>query len=130
MKTRDQHPGADDPTNTVRLDDSYRVRIMGGSESVDSTRAARPDVAMPSSSTGSVPLQDQYRDAESALDRVLTEFKTAAAAVIDRIKAGDCLPKAELDREWTARIDLIKARKLVERLDRKRNAIAAQKRAR
>ena len=42
--------------------------------------------------------------------------KPPAAAVIDRIKAGDCLAKAELDREWRARLQLIQARKRVERL--------------
>ena len=58
-----------------------------------------------------LPLGDQQRRAESALDRALTEFKIAAAGVIDRIKAGECLPKRELDREWNARLQLINARK-------------------
>jgi hypothetical protein len=81
---------------------------------------------MPSSSSESVALQDRSRQAQSALDHALAEFKIAAAAVIDRIRVGDCLPKAELDREWNARIELIKARQLVEQLDRQRKALAAQ----
>jgi hypothetical protein len=60
----------------------------------------------------------QSRRADAALDVALAEFKTAAAAVIDRIKAGDHLPKAELDREWTARLQLLEARGLAERLRR------------
>jgi hypothetical protein len=105
MKTRDQAEAGDvDPAKTVQLDDTHRVRL-GRGEMRD-----RPS------------LDDQRRKAESALALALTEFKTAAAAVIHRIKAGECLPKPELDREWNARLQLINTRKLVERLDRRRKA--------
>jgi len=122
MKTRDQAEAGDvDPAKTVQLDDTYRVRL-GRGETGDSERAARPPVRVPSPSTERPSLDDQRQKAESALAFALTEFKTAAAAVIDRIKAGECLPKPELDREWNARLQLINTRKLVERLDRRRKA--------
>ena len=59
---------------------------------------------------GGDPLDNPWRQAELALDSALTQFKAAAAAVIDRIKAGECLPKLELDREWQSPLQLIKAR--------------------
>ena len=122
MKTRDQAEAGDvDPAKTVQLDDTYRIRI-GRDESGHSERAAPPRVRVSSPSTERLPLDDQWRQAEAALALALTEFKTAAAAVIDRIKAGECLPKTELDREWNARLQLINTRKLVERLDRRRKA--------
>jgi hypothetical protein len=120
MKTRDQAEAGDvDPAKTVLLDDTYRVRVARG-ESADSERAAHVRASSPS--TEALPLNDQWRQAESDLVLALTEFKTAASAVIDRIKVGECLPKPELDREWHARLRLINARKLVERLERRRKA--------
>ena len=120
MKTRDQaEAGDDDPTKTVRLDDIYRFQFECRRESGDSEQAARPRVHMPSASNL---LEAQSRLAESALNSALAEFKTAAAAVIDRIKAGEYLPKPELDREWNARLQLIEARQRVERLGHLRKA--------
>jgi hypothetical protein len=127
MNPRDQAEAGDgDPTKTVQLDDTYRVRIERGSDCRDSEQAALPRMRIHVSSTEMLPLEDRYRQADSALASALTEFKAAAAAVIDRIKAGESLPKPELDREWKARLQVIKARRLVERLERRRQAFPPQ----
>jgi hypothetical protein len=110
MKIRDQPEAGDDALGkTAHLDDSYRVRIAGGGEN---GRDARPGV----------PLRDQWQQAECALDSARAEFKAAAAAVIDRLKAGEDLPKPELDREWNARLRLLEARELFKRLGHLRKA--------
>ena len=119
MNPRDQAKAGDgDPTTTVQLDDTSRVWIAAGNETGASEQAARSET---------LPRDDHKRQADAALESALTEFTTAAAAVIDRIKAGESLPKPELDREWSARLQLIKARKLVERLNRRRKAFPPQK---
>ena len=125
MTTRDQaEAGDDDPAKTVRLDDTYRVRVARGEETGNRQRAARSRLRVPRPSKETLPLDDQLGHAESALDSALAEFRSAAAAVIDRIKAGEDLPKLELDREWNARLQLIEARQLVERLGHLRKALA------
>jgi hypothetical protein len=129
MTTRDQaEAGEDDPTaeveareqqghtKTDQLDDTYRSRVTAAG----ADRHARPRVRVSSHMTGreALPLEDQRRLAEAALDVALVEFKAATVTVIDLIKAGANLPKRELDREWNARLQLMEARQLVERLDR------------
>ena len=94
----------------------------------DQAEAGDGDPTKTDSSRETLPLEDRCRQAELALSSALIEFSTAASAVIDRIKAGESLPKPELDREWKARLHLIDARKLVERLDRQRKAFRPQKR--
>jgi len=129
MNTRDQAEAGGDATKTVQLDDTYRVRVLCGSSEIgNGEQAARLRPRVPFSATESLPLDDQLRQAESALNSALTEFRIATSAVIDRIKAGENLPKPELDREWNARIQVLRARKLVERLDSRRKAFAPEKR--
>jgi hypothetical protein len=137
MTTRDQaEAGADDPTaeaevrahqghtKTDQLDDAYRSRITA----TGSDRNARPRLRASSQMTGreALPLDDQRRMAEATLDVARVELKAATATVIDRIKAGENLPKRELDREWNARLQLMEARQLVERLNRLRKAFAPE----
>jgi len=122
MNPRDQVEAGDgDPTRTVQLDDTYRLEI--GRNSGDREQIARSLQRMLSLST--VPPIDQCVQAELALNAALAEFKTAAAAVIDRIKGGEHLPKPELDREWKARVQLMEARQLVDRLSNRRKAFAS-----
>jgi hypothetical protein len=123
MNPRDQAEAGDgDPTKTIQLDDTYRIGIARTSESRHSEQTARTRVRL--TSTATLPLEDRCRQADSALRSALIEFRTAASAVIDRIRAGESLPKPELDREWKARLEVIRARKLVERLERQRKAFA------
>jgi hypothetical protein len=114
--------GNGDPTQTVQLDDTYRLRIVCRSESGDSAH-----LALCSLPPLTVPPHKQCLQAELALNAALAEFKIAAAAVIDRIKAGEHLPKLELDTEWNARHQLLEARQLVDRLANRRKAFAPEK---
>jgi hypothetical protein len=70
-------------------------------------------------------VDQQWREADTAHHTALSEFTAASAVVIARIKAGERLPKSELDREWNARIHLIETRDSVARLDRLRKQLAA-----
>jgi hypothetical protein len=116
MKTRDQAEAGVDPTKTVQLGDAYRLGMASRDASGDREVAASPSAYAASPSTERLPLDGQRRKAESALNSALIELKTAAAAVIDRIRAGEHLPKSELDREWKARIEALEARRQLERL--------------
>ena len=128
MNTRDQaEPGDGDPTKTVQLDDAYKLGIVCAVERDDSERSAHPVPRPVSISTGTVLSDDQLLTAGLDLDAALAEFKMAAAAVIDRIKAGEHLPKPQLDSEWNARRRLIAARQLVERLRHRRNVFTRHK---
>jgi hypothetical protein len=69
-------------------------------------------------------MDEHCRRAHAAYSAALLEFTAASAAVIARIKAGEHLPKAELDREWAARIHLIEARDSAARFDRLRKRFA------
>ena len=94
MKAGDRtDAGDDDAGKTAQLDDTHRRRLNG-----------------------------QWLEAESALVYARGEFKSAAADVISRIKAGEDLPKPELDREWNARRRFFEARELFERLSRLQKA--------
>ena len=123
MKARDQAEGGDDDARkTVQLDDTHRVRILSGGERGDSEKGARPRVPMRFPSKETRPPDGQWLEAESTLVYARAEFKSAAAAVISRIKAGEDLPKPELDREWNARLRFLQARQLFERLSHLRKA--------
>ena len=95
--------------------DIYRFQLERASEKTG--LAARPSPRMRPAT-----LDDRCREADAALDRALAEFKAAATAVIDRIREGESLPKPELDREWSARVELVEARKRVERLSQLKKA--------
>jgi hypothetical protein len=138
MMKRDQaKAGEDDPTaeeealeidgtKTDQLDDTYRLRIVSASESRDGDQSgpARAYARYPATAAETLSLEDRWREADAALDAALARFKFAAAAVMERIKAGEHLPKVELDREWNARLHLIEARQLAERLGRLRKTLA------
>lgn len=125
MKTRDQaEAGDDDPGKTTQLDETYRVRLAAGGQSRDSEKGALLRVPVHLASNETLPLDDQWRQAELT-GSARAEFKSAAAAVIDRIKAGEDLPKPELDREWNARLQLLAARQFLNRLGHLRKAFRA-----
>jgi hypothetical protein len=142
MKPRDQAEAGEDDltaeakagelqahTKTDQLDDTYRFRIVSASEARARDLHSQPHVRVASPLTGreKLPLDDQWRLAEAALDAALAEFKAASARVVDRIKAGEHLPKRELDREWNARLQLMETRQLVERLERLRKDSAPER---
>jgi hypothetical protein len=98
-----------DGTKTDQLGDTYRRLVALGASASPARRAARR-------SAENRPPEEQRRKAEEALRVALVELKTAAAAVFDRIKAGENLPTSELDREWKARVEVMQARRLLKQL--------------
>jgi hypothetical protein len=56
------------------------------------------------------------KTARSAYQAALTEFRTAAGAIVERLKSGVPFSPADWEREKTARVELPKCRELVARL--------------
>jgi hypothetical protein len=66
------------------------------------------------------PIEDKRRHAVATYEAALAEFQAATNQVIARIKAGEGLTDADLQRESDARAGMIDAREVVLRLNRLR----------